>query len=260
MLGGESLRGALVSKIQHVLPGVEVVNMYGPTETCIDASYHVSTPADADETVLPIGRPLSTYQAYVLDGNLDPVGIGVTGELFLGGAGLARGYVQASDLTADRFIADPFSAVPRARLYKTGDRARWRPDGCLEFLGRADQQVKIRGFRVEPGEIAAKLLSHPAVAQAAVVARSQANGQLRLVAYLVPGASGFVPQASELRSYVAERLPEYMVPAAFVPISSLPLNRNGKLDEKALPSPDLQDGEYLAPRTTTERVLAELFA
>ena len=261
MLGGEALSGALVSRIQRAIPGVEVVNMYGPTEACIDATYHVATAADLSAAVLPIGRPLSNYQAYVLDPALEPVGIGVTGELYLGGSGLARGYLNAPDLTAERFVADPFSGQPGARLYRTGDRARWRADGEIDFLGRVDQQVKIRGFRVEPGEIAAALLAHHAIAQAVVVPRtSQPNGHVRLIAYVVPRSTHSVPDGTELRAFLAERLPDYMVPSAFVPIALIPLNRNGKLDEKALPSPDLREGEHVPPRTPTEETVAALFA
>jgi amino acid adenylation domain-containing protein len=260
MLGGEALSGALVRRIEKALPGVEVVNMYGPTEACIDATFHVATPEDLSAAVLPIGKPLANYSAYVLNDLLEPVGIGVSGELYLGGAGLARGYVNALDLTAERFVADPFSGIPGARLYRTGDRARWRTDGCIEFLGRVDQQVKIRGFRVEPGEISAALLGHPGIGQAVVVARSQPGAQTRLIAYVVPRSSAVVPDTSDLRAFLAQRLPEYMVPSAFVPIGQIPLNRNGKLDENALPSPDLREGEYVAPRTPTEEAIARLFA
>jgi amino acid adenylation domain-containing protein len=266
MLGGEALSGALVARIQRMLPGVEVVNMYGPTEACVDATFHVATQADLSAPVLPIGKPLSNYRAYVLNSLLEPVGVGVTGELVLGGAGIARGYVNAADLTSDRFVADPFSpdpvsSKPGDRLYRTGDRARWRADGVLEFLGRVDQQVKIRGFRVEPGEIAATLLQHPDVSQAVVVARAhQTSAALRLVAYVVPRGSDALPETSDLRAFLSERLPDYMVPAAFVSIAAIPLSRNGKLDEKALPSPDLRDGEYVAPRSAAEETVAKLFA
>jgi amino acid adenylation domain-containing protein len=255
MLGGEALSGALVGRIQGALPGMEVVNMYGPTEACIDATYHVAREADLTAPVLPIGRPLSNYQAYVLDSGLEPAGIGVTGELYLGGAGLARGYLNAPDLTAERFVADPFSGVAGARLYRTGDRARWRADGRIEFLGRVDKQVKIRGFRVEPGEIVATLLGHPDVAQAVVVSKRN-----RLVAYVVPPGGQPVPETADLRDYLAARLPDYMVPSAFVAIAEIPLNSNGKLDEQALPSPDLREGEYVSPRTPTEETLSSLFA
>jgi amino acid adenylation domain-containing protein len=226
MLGGEPLSGALVARIQSALPAVEVVNMYGPTETCIDATFHVAGPADLSAAVLPIGKPLSNYRAYILDHRLEPAGIGVAGELFLGGAGLARGYVNAPDLTAERFLPDPFlpnpclkdpclkdpfDTTPRARMYKTGDRARRRSDGSIEFLGRADQQVKIRGFRVEPGEVAAALLGHPAIGQAVVLPQAGS-----LVAWAVPRAGSEMPGSSDLREFLARSLPDYMVPAAII--------------------------------------------
>ena len=233
MLGGEALGGGLVARIQNALPGVEVVNMYGPTEACIDATYHVATPADLSAVVLPIGRPLSNYQAYVLDATLEPVGIGVTGELYLGGVGLARGYVKAPDLTASRFIPDPFSGKPGARLYRTGDLARRRSDGEIEFLGRVDQQVKIRGFRVELGEIEAQLRRQPGIRDAAVIAQESSAG-MRLIAYY-SGAESFEVEA--LRAGLASLLPDYMVPSAFVKLAQLPLSANGKLDRKALPDP-----------------------
>jgi amino acid adenylation domain-containing protein len=259
MLGGEALSGALVARIVHTLPGVEVVNIYGPTEACIDATYHVATAGNFSAAVLPIGRPLSNYQAYVLDSRLQPVGVGVAGELYLGGAGLARGYVNAPTLTAERFLANPFSTNAAERMYRTGDRARWNSQGQIEFHGRVDQQVKIRGFRVEPGEIAAALLGHSAVGQAVVVAQnSRSDGQMRLVAYVVPRPGGSIPEPAAFGSFLASRLPEYMVPFAFVAIAAIPLNANGKLDEKALPK--LREGEYLAPRTPTEETIAGLFA
>ena len=260
MLGGEALSGALVGRIQRALPGAEVVNMYGPTEACIDATYHVATAEDLSSAVLPIGRPLSNYRAYVLDERLEPAGIGVSGELYLGGLGLARGYVKAPALTAEKFVADPFSATPGARLYRTGDRARWRSDGRIEFLGRADHQVKIRGFRVEPGEIEAALLGHPAVGQAVVVPQTGLHGgPVRLIAYLVPCAGHAAPETASLRSYLAARLPDYMVPAAFVAMAAIPLNANGKLDRGALPAPELPEEGYVAPRNSSEEAVAGLF-
>jgi amino acid adenylation domain-containing protein len=258
MLGGEPLAGSLVARARAAVPGLAVVNMYGPTEACIDATYHVATDADLNLPVLPIGRPLTNYRAYVLDGQLNPVGVGVSGELHLGGAGLADGYVNAAGLTAERFVANPFGP---GRLYKTGDRARWRADGAIEFLGRVDQQVKVRGFRVEPAEIEAVILQHAGIAQAVVVPLSPKPGAAaRLVAYVVPRRVDVVPSADELRGLLSERLPEYMVPSAFVPIAEIPINRNGKLDVHALPAPDAPDGVHVAPRTPTEATVATLFA
>ena len=258
MLGGEALQGALVARIRRTLPQLEVVNMYGPTETCIDATYHIATAQDEGATVLPIGRPLPNYRVYVLNEWMEPVGIGVSGELYIGGSGLASGYVNAPELTAERFVADPFSSQPGARLYRTGDRARWRSDQRLEFLGRVDQQIKIRGFRVEPAEIEAVLLGHPEISQAVVV---PTRGQsLRLAAYFVPRNQASIPQAADLRSFLADRLPDYMVPSAFLAISQIPLTPNGKLDASALPSIDATENEYVSPRTPTEETVASLFA
>jgi acyl-coenzyme A synthetase/AMP-(fatty) acid ligase len=261
MLGGEALSGALVSRIQRAIPGIEVVNMYGPTETCIDATYHLAIPADLSASVLPIGKPLSNYQTYVLGADFQPVGVGVSGELYIGGAGLAQGYVNAAELTVQRFVPDPFSPQSGARMYRTGDRARWRSDGSIEFLGRVDQQLKIRGFRVEPAEIEAALTRHPAVAQSVVLSRPiNTGGPARLVAWFVPHSDVPVPEATALRAHLAETLPDYMVPSAFVAIAEIPINRNGKLDANALPSQELGEAEYVEPRTDTEKRIAGLFA
>jgi amino acid adenylation domain-containing protein len=256
MLGGERLSGALVARIQQTLPGVEVVNMYGPTEACIDATYHTATEADLPTAVLPIGRPLPNYRAYVLDSRLEPVGIGVTGELYLGGAGLARGYVNAPELTAERFISDPFSS---GRLYRTGDRARWRADGCLEFLGRVDEQVKIRGFRVEPGEIETQLRKQPGIREAAVIAQAAGSGT-RLIAYY---AGEDASDVEALRAGLAAVLPDYMLPSAFMKLDRLPLSANGKLDRKALPNPDqsaFTARAFEAPIGEAEEKMAALWA
>ena len=261
MLGGEALQGALVARIRRTLPQLEVVNMYGPTETCIDATFHIATAQDEGATVLPIGRPLPNYRVYVLNEWMEPVGIGVSGELYIGGSGLASGYVNAPELTAERFVADPFSSQPGARLYRTGDRARWRSDQRLEFLGRVDQQIKIRGFRVEPAEIEAVLLGHPQVAHAVVVARKGSQGRpMRLIAYFVPSPD-FDSSIAGLRVYLADRLPEYMVPSGFVSVNSIPLTPNGKLDVRALPSDDGYRMEriYEEPRDAAEVALQRIW-
>jgi amino acid adenylation domain-containing protein len=255
--GGEALPAELAARARG-LTGAEVVNLYGPTEVCIQSVVHVE--AGEPGATVPIGRPVDNVRAHVLDGAGVPVPPGVPGELYLGGAQLARGYLGRPDLTAEKFVPDPFAGEPGARLYRTGDRARFRADGALEYLGRVDQQVKVRGFRVEPGEVEAALATHPAVAACAVQARADAGGDTRLVAYLVP-ARGAVLPAGELRTYLRERLPEAMVPSAFVTLDALPLTPSGKVDVRALPAPEgvRDERPYVAPRDALELRLARLW-
>jgi acyl carrier protein len=212
---------------------------------------------------VPIGRPIANTQIYILDSHLQPVPAGVPGELHIGGAGLARGYLNRPEHTAEKFIPNPFSDEPGARLYKTGDLVRYLPEGNIEFLRRIDQQVKIRGFRIELGEIKTVLSKHPAVREAVVVARDDNPGDKRLVAYVVPRREP-VPTISELRSFLKEKLPEHMVPSAFVFLDTLPLTPNGKVDRKVLPAPDrqtaTQENPLVPPSTSGQKMIAEIWA
>jgi amino acid adenylation domain-containing protein len=254
---GEQCSGELVARWS---PGRRYFNAYGPTETTVCASMHRCTGSDLPGP--PIGRPIANFQLYVLDAHLQPVPVGVAGELYIGGAGVARGYFNRPHLTAERFIPHPFSSEAGARLYKSGDLVRYRPDGNLEYLGRLDQQVKVRGFRIELGEIEAVLAEQPGVREAVVVAREDGAGERRLVAYLVaePGASLGL---SELRHSLRERLPDYMIPSAFVSLEALPLTPNGKVDRQALPAPDRVrpelEANYVMPCNEMEQAIAAVW-
>jgi natural product biosynthesis luciferase-like monooxygenase protein len=232
LIGGEALPSVLVARLCE-LTSAKIHNMYGPTETTIwSATYPVT---NASGTV-PIGRPITNTQIYIVDHNLNPVPIGVTGELLIGGDGVVRGYLNRDELTRERFIPDPFSSDPQARLYRTGDLARYQLDGNIVFLGRADHQVKIRGYRIELGEIEAVLNDHPAVQEAVVIAREDSPGDKRLIAYLV--SAGEPPPAREFREHLQEKLPDYMIPSNFVFLRELPLTPNAKIDRKSLPAPE----------------------
>ncbi len=263
IVGGEVCPDTLPKHHAQVLPQAALFNEYGPTEGTVWCSVYRCQPQEHNTTNISIGRPIDNTQIYVLDAHLQPVPIGVPGELYLGGDGLARGYLNRPELTAERFIAHPLSVESGARLYKTGDLVRWRPDGNLEFLGRIDHQIKLRGFRIELGEIEAALAHYPAVREAAVLVREDTPGDKRLVAYVVP-ASGEAPTSATLRSYLKTRLPDYMIPASFVFLKAMPLNPNGKLDRKALPAPVAssaqRDENFVAPRTLAEERLAEIWA
>jgi amino acid adenylation domain-containing protein len=240
----------------------ELHNLYGPTEAAVDVTYWACQ-RESSQRIVPIGRPVANTQIYLLDSRLQPVPVGVPGELHIGGVQVARGYLNRPELTAERFIRDPFSDQPGAQLYKTGDLARYLPDGNIEFLGRMDFQVKIRGFRIELGEIESVLVEHSAVRQAVVLAHDYGSGDRRLVAYLVPDREGAVQLIGGVRKFVQEKLPEYMMPATFILLEELPLTPNGKLDRRALPAPDQSrpnlEQAYVAPRTEMERRLASMW-
>ncbi|WP_164003037.1 non-ribosomal peptide synthetase, partial [Pyxidicoccus caerfyrddinensis] len=263
VLGGESSSWALMEQVRALAPDCEVFNHYGPTETTVGVlagRVELPTAGSAPATV-PLGRPLAHTRLYVLDERLQPVPVGVPGELFIGGAQVTRGYLRRPELTAERYLPDLYSPVPGARMYRSGDKVRWLADGRVEFIGRADFQVKVRGFRVEPGEIATVLREHPAVHEALVVAREEVPGDKRLVAYVVPSSEP-VP-AESLRAFLQQRLPAHMVPSAFVSLEAFPLTPNGKVDRKDLPAPEAPsspEDAYVAPRTPTEELLAALWA
>jgi amino acid adenylation domain-containing protein len=256
---GEALPFDLQERFFDRFPGVALHNLYGPTEASVDVSFWACRPADP-RRVVPIGFPVANTRLYVLDGSLQPVPIGVSGELHIGGVQLARGYLNRPDLTSEKFIPNPFSDDPAARLYKTGDLARYLPDGALEYLGRLDHQVKVRGFRIELGEIEAALVDQPSVREAVVLVREDAPGDRRLVAYVV-GDGSPAPDAAALRAHLAARLPDYMVPSAVIWLSSLPLTANGKIDREALPAPtyDVRTAARVAPRSATEEAIAAIW-
>ncbi|HEX4606131.1 MAG TPA: amino acid adenylation domain-containing protein [Candidatus Angelobacter sp.] len=260
LCGGEALPRHLGQElIQATSKGI--YNLYGPTEATIWSNVHCIQNADVSDNAPPvvtIGKPLSGYQIYVLDHCLEPRPVGVVGDLYIAGQALARGYLRRPGLTAERFLADPF-AVAGSRMYCTGDLARWRSDGTLEFLGRADQQIKLRGFRIELGEIESVLKSQPGIAQASVIVRHDNASGKELVAYLVP-VDGEAFDAALLQRNLGARLPEYMVPSAFVALEALPLTPNGKLDRRALPVPQRQGKVFRAPRTPEEEILCGIFA
>jgi amino acid adenylation domain-containing protein len=237
LTGGDRVSPAAAQRVLAALPACRLINGYGPTETTTFGCTHAITPLDAAGCSVPIGRPIANTRVYVLDSALGLCPCGIPGELYIGGDGVARGYVNAPDLTAERFIPDPFGSAAGGRLYRTGDIVRQRADGVIEFIGRADSQVKVRGYRVEPDEVAAALCRIPGVRDAIAVAR-EAGGETQIWAYVVPFDSALT--TASLRSAMAAAVPDYLVPSGFVFIDSIPLTRNGKPDRQALPPPEAE--------------------
>jgi len=261
IVGGEKAQIQVLENWRRIAgTRVRWINTYGPTETCVIASSYEPPTHGTLPSPLPIGRPISNVKIHILDRNLQPVPVGTPGEVHVGGPGVARGYLNHPELTAEKFVRDPFSSDPNARLYKTGDLARYLDDGEIEFVGRRDFQVKIRGFRVELGEIEAALAKHAAVREALVIAREEGLNNKRLVGYIVP-AAGSTCDAAELRKFLKRQLPEYMVPSDFVILDDFPLTPNGKVDRKALPAPQASavDGDHVAPSNPVEAQLASMW-
>jgi aspartate racemase len=262
LAGGETLPVPPARKVVDNLKGCQLINGYGPTEnTTFTCCYPVKDSSRLGMSV-PIGRPIANTQVYVLDRHMQPVPVGVPGELYIGGDGLAQGYLNQPELTAEKFVSNPFNGKAGARLYRAGDWVRWLPDGNIEFLGRIDNQVKIRGFRIELGEIESVLAGHPGVREAVVVLREDVPGDKRLVTYLT-AKEGEPPKVSELRGLLQAKLPEYMVPSAFVTLDRFPMTPNGKVDRKALSGRDLErpglEKAFVAPRTPMEGALARIW-
>jgi len=251
-----------LAKLFEALPGCTLHNQYGPSESHVVSAYSLEGAIGSWPTLPPIGRPVSNTQLFVLDTWLQPVPAGVMGQLYLGGVALARGYLARPDATAEKFVPHPFSDEPGARLYDTGDLSRWLRSGEVEFLGRVDQQVKVRGFRVELGEIEAVLSRHPAVDEAVVVARNGGSGGNQLVAYVIGKLAGD-SSLNELRGFLREQLPDYMVPSVLVPLEVFPLTPSGKVDRRRLPDTDGQrpglENVYVEPETEAQRKIADIW-
>ncbi len=263
VVGGEALRGEGLRWWVESSPEARFVNEYGPTETVVGCCVHEVTAATWKPGPVPIGRPIANTRLYVLDSGRRPVPPGVPGELYIAGDGLARGYLGRPDLTAKSFVPNPLPEEPGERMYRTGDRVRHRDDGVLEYLGRADDQVKVRGYRIELGEVESALRRHPGVRQAAVVVAPAPSGDPRLVAYFSSSGGEYAPRREELRTFLAESLPEYMIPGAFVEVDELPLTSNGKVDRRVLPPPPEDEAETAPsgrrPSTETERRIAAIW-
>jgi amino acid adenylation domain-containing protein len=263
ILGGEPLSWNLVEKLQQYAPNCQIFNHYGPTEATVGVLTYAlnGEPIKEQSETVPLGRPLNNIQIYILDHHLQPVPIGVSGELHIGGNSLARGYFNQAKLTQQKFVDNPFSHELGTRLYKTGDLARYLPDGNIEFLGRIDQQVKIRGFRIELGEVESVLQQHPIIRETVVLVRQDESGNKRLIAYFVPHQHTFA--VTEIRNFLKPKLPDYMIPSVFVPLKKLPLTPNGKVDRQALPDPEQVRPElaeiFAPPRTPVEETIAKIW-
>ena len=264
LIGGEALSVPHVRRALEVLPETRIINGYGPTEgTTFTCCYAIPRTLDAGAASIPIGRPIANTQVYILDAHGSPVPPGAVGELYIGGDGVARGYFNRPDLTAEKFVANPFDADPAARLYRSGDRARYLPDGNIEFCGRTDSQVKIRGHRIEPGEVEGALARLSNVKDAAVIVREESAGERKLVAYWVPAENGGAGSVEDLRTALRQTLPGYMVPSAFVKLDHMPLTANGKVDYRQLPAPAEYDAgtfrDFKGPSDETESRLLHIW-
>ena len=261
--GGETLTAQLIERVEQLGAACDILNHYGPTETTVGSLTLRLNEYDRKHSPaasIPIGRPIANTQVYILDSNLQPVPVGVVGELYIAGAGVTAGYLNQAERTAERFVPNPFVSDTNAKMYRSGDLARWGADGNVEFLGRGDDQVKIRGFRIELGEIEAVLTQHASVKQAVVLAKADERGEKRLLAYVVANREP-ATSSDDLRAYLKQQLPDYMVPTAVVLLAKLPLTANGKIDRQALPAPEaVASKEYVAPRTPTEEVVAGIWA
>jgi acyl-coenzyme A synthetase/AMP-(fatty) acid ligase len=261
VVGGEELLPASILPWQSLAPEITIVNEYGPTESTVGCCTFSVPPGWHGGGTVPIGKPIANTQIYLLDEEQNPVPALVPGELYIGGDGVARGYLGRADLTSERFVRNPFVAAPGRRMFRTGDRARYNPDGTLEYLGRLDRQIKIRGYRIEPGEIESALRRHPGVAEAVVVAREDTPGDRRLVAYC-RGKERNVPGPGEIASFLGATLPAYLVPSSFVFMDRIPLTAHGKVDHAALPPPDAgarPAEESSRPLTEAERAVAGIW-
>ena len=262
LFGGEICDVSVVREVLEHAPPLQLLHVYGPTETTTFATWHRTVSVAEDTKSIPIGRPISNTQVYILDSHRQPVPVGAVGEIYIGGAGVALGYLNRAELTAQRFIADPFSDEPGARMYRSGDLGRWSADGNIDFLGRNDHQIKIRGFRIELGEIETQLARHPQVREAVVIARADVPGETRLVAYFT-GRDETGPDAGALRAHLGALLPAYMVPGTFVRLGAIPLTPNGKVDRRGLEQLNVQresSEAYVAPRNETETELILIWA